>query len=821
MNTHSSTASFSAPRDGGAQAAFCRWFGLVLVLAPMLTRAMTPTTTLPGWELDPTFFSLSTPAMGPAGSMLVDAITLLGAALLLVSEAMSGRRVGPLWILGAAAGSAVIVLHGWWWQAIGSAAAHGTLGNQRIGIAWAGAVWSLVAIVHAAREPRVRRAVLGVLLAFVVVLGLRGAQQVFIEHPVTVAAFNADQARWLASRGWTEDSPMARAYIRRMSQPEATGWFGLSNVTASFGAFALAAAAAWVWALLRRREQKRSSGVQLAGALAALVGAGATVYFADSKGGYVTAALGLSLVVLGHAADRVKLVRRIGSLIGPVCIFGVLGAVALRGLIGERLGELSILFRWFYMQASARILVSHPWRGVGPDGYQLAYLAAKNPLNPEEITSPHSVLLDWLTTLGVAGLAWAAVLIAASVLLGRGLVSETERPSPVAADDRRQATRAGMLTLAAATIAAAWLESPYITPDTALLRVIGLAVGCVVVHAALVTAEERWVRIAVCAGALALLAHAQVELTASNVAACGLFLAAIGTGASGGLSERAAGRTLPAVLGAMICAALSGLTVIAGALPAWSWQVDLVKAANELRPLAEISERSHALSVPPVPGEPPDDPARLTRDVESLIGHPIAPGREGWEQAMADMDRKFLPPAAELLDRAQSLYPDEWRVGRESGRLYLRMLQTVGADEGLRAQLRSKAIAAIPGCVPPADPARAALNPSRMRAQSLVYETIAGASTGPDLETAVDLLIRAAALDPYNPSLAVKIADLSRRLGRGREAATWARRALDLDGWTRLDRETRGLSPGDRVEMERLATPGGESPPKTDGSGRP
>lgn len=799
----------------------CRWLGLIMVLAPMLTRAMAPTSTLPGWELDPTFFSISTPAMGPGGSMLVDALSLLGAALLLLSEGLAGRRVGLWWIAGALIGSVVVLLYGWWWQAIGSAAPHGTLGNQRIGIAWAAAIWSLVAIIHAAREPPVRRVVLSLLLAFVVVLGLRGAQQVFIDHPITVAAFNADRERWLASKGWSEDSPMAKAYIRRMSQPEATGWFGLSNVAASFGAFGVAAAGAWVWSLTRREVDRHSSKLPLLGAAVSLAGAAATLYFTDAKGGYVVAGVGITLVVLAYLSARLTIARRFAPVIGPVCIFGVLAAVVLRGLIGERISELSILFRWFYMQASARIFAAHPLTGVGPDGYQLAYLLAKNPLNPEEVTSPHSILMDWLSTLGIAGFAWAALLVAAAVLLGRRLLKQPGHEESADPGSTRAASRAGMLTLAAATIAAAWLESPYITPDTALLRVTGLVIGCAIIQAALATNSERGLRIGLCAGALAMLAHAQIELTASNLAACGLFMTAIGAGAAGDLRGAGSVRAGPAIVGAMLCAALSGLTLAAGARPARHWEVDLKQAAQLLSPVAEVGERSHALSEPPRPGEPREDPARLLQDVSRLIGRPVAPGREAWQAAMAALDHKFLPLAAERLRQAQSRYPDEWRVGREIGRLELRLLATTESNSTLRTELRARAIAAIPSCVPPADPDRAALNPSRLRAQSLVFETLAAGAAGPDLETAADLLQAAHALDPYNLDIAVKLTELNQRLGRQPEVERWARKALELDGRTRLDRETRGLSPPQRAELERLARGGAGSPPRSGGQPPP
>ena len=58
-----------------------------------------------------------------------------------------------------------------------------------------------------------------------------------------------------------------------------------------------------------------------------------------------------------------------------------------------------------------RVFGDHALTGVGPDGFQQAYLFAKNPLSPEEVSSPHSILFDWLSTLGVAGLAWGALLV--------------------------------------------------------------------------------------------------------------------------------------------------------------------------------------------------------------------------------------------------------------------------------------------------------------------------------------------------------------------------------------------------------------------------
>jgi hypothetical protein len=80
-----------------------------------------------------------------------------------------------------------------------------------------------------------------------------------------------------------------------------------------------------------------------------------------------------------------------------------------RGLIWTDLGERSLLFRAFYAIGSLRIWGEYPFAGVGPDGFQDAYAAAKIPIATETVQSPHSVIFDWTATLGVFGLAWVGL----------------------------------------------------------------------------------------------------------------------------------------------------------------------------------------------------------------------------------------------------------------------------------------------------------------------------------------------------------------------------------------------------------------------------
>src|SRR5690606_35332276 len=144
-----------------------------------------------------------------------------------------------------------------------------------------------------------------------------------------------------------------------------------------------------------------------AGAAAGLGALGLTY----SKGGLE--ALGLGVVVVGaqvwmHRRGSRRQARAAGWLM-PGAVAAPIVAVVVRGLIGERLGERSLLFRWFYWQGASRIATDHPVAGVGPAGFQEAYLSARPPLSVEEVTSPHGLPFDWWATLGLFGLAWVGL----------------------------------------------------------------------------------------------------------------------------------------------------------------------------------------------------------------------------------------------------------------------------------------------------------------------------------------------------------------------------------------------------------------------------
>ncbi|MBY0263705.1 MAG: O-antigen ligase family protein [Phycisphaerales bacterium] len=460
-------ASAAGPSTG-AGLSVVEIVGILLSLGPLLLRATTGTTTLPLWDLDPMVYSVPMSGVGPALSMVLDVLVLMGAACLLLAQRARGRGVSTLAVSLAAVGAIPVLWH--------AMAGGGSLNDQRIGFSWMAGIFGAVGVYHAAREPAVRRLLAAVVLGFLALLAIKSFQQVFIDHPQTVADFRQSKAQLLAAHGWAPGSPSALAFERRLSQPEASGWFGLSNVLATLASGLSVAAIGLATAAWRKVHVPRAAAAGVAGlAIAGL----ACLWLAGAKGGWLSfvagvSALGVLSLLARAASSNPRLGRLLAGLIGPAAVLGALALVAVRGAIGERLGELSLLFRWFYAQGAMRIFAEHPLLGVGPDGFQSAYSLAKPPLSVEDVTSPHAVVYDWIATLGVLGAAWIALLLLAGFVAGRGAASPRHAAEPEPAGPTRNEIRLALALPAAATLAAAFLELSLRSPDAITVRIVGL-----------------------------------------------------------------------------------------------------------------------------------------------------------------------------------------------------------------------------------------------------------------------------------------------------------------------------------------------------------
>ncbi|MDQ7014238.1 MAG: O-antigen ligase family protein [Planctomycetota bacterium] len=834
------------PKAGAPKAqAKLRRAGLVLVLVGVCARVVTTTDPLPGWSLDPLTTAAPFNGLGPAHSMALALLPLIGLALVLLAARRANetlpRGFGVVLML-AGLGLPAVAWHGW----IGPTAC---VENANTLSVWIAAIAGGLAAMLACRHPAERALVIACCAGLAGPLVLRAALQVYSEHPLLVEEFRADRAAFLASHGWTEGSATARLFERRLLQPEASAWFAMSNVYASvmvgctlmFAGGLAAAVRERLWTTGQRPNLYRFLGL-LAGTALAVGG----VVIAVPAGGVLpkgaAAALVLGMALLGvtlmrdrFPAAMQRMFERLGSgrlgwWIGPGLLVAALLAVALRGMIGEQIGELSILFRWFYLQAATAIFADHPLWGVGPDGFQSAYLLAKNPLSPEEVSSPHSMFFDYLSMLGAFGLAWIGVIVLMAARIGQTLVAGTTSESETndKAGDKappKGSTRyglvgggfAGLLIVVVASSLIAFgretLPTAATMPDAfslllldGLTKLAGFGLLWLGLGAALLTvakspAGASMTRAGLLAAGLAVLVHAQIELTGTDLSAAGWLLIVLGAGA--GAAGRGPGvwkdptspDTAPArtrsphrrllLFGAIEVLAIA-LAVAVATVPVWTWQRGLQHAAARATEATRLVQRFDARAA----GASDESPADLVADLAELLGQPVPMTPEGVGRAV---DLLRLRTAADAADALERLARTPSTPSRATARAALR---TRAAEAALRARAQS---------TNDADPARAAQAAidlaawaaERWPTDSSAYRRWAGAlrqaeSLAPDRTAAKpfsDLkpLEQAATRSPFSPDLARQLALRFRDAGDRPAAARWASKALELHALRRLD----------------------------------
>lgn len=539
-------------------AATWRWGGAAVIVSAALVRAMTVPATLPWWDIDPLVSGPVEVGLVPSTGFLLDALVWLGVAAIIGATWRLRERLH--WMLG------LLVVAGWYGvifrglllqdrpYADISSDYPGDWNNWVLGSAWASAMVGAWALLHAARDARVRRLLTVVIAGAALMYVARGMYHVLVEQPDLVRQFAQDPEAALAQNGLTPGTPAALMYERRLRHPDATGWFVFSNVYGTHAAMALAlfvALAVASWRRFRAGLVQNGEPV-LFGLLAAFVAWG--LWIAHSKGAMGALLLVVGIVALLAVKPMRAFMNRRGGLVTTAMMIGVLGVVAMRGMVGERIGELSLLFRWFYMQGAVGVMRMDPFFGVGPARFKEGYLLTRPALSPEEVSSPHSIFFDWLATLGVFGALWCAALVVLAVWIGRGLGrggDDTEE----SANGRGWLVGAGIA--AAATSVSMWIESAALVGPRALLMVVALVAWVVVIRLAYDAAATSWriVRLGLLGAALVCLAHAQIEMTLTVTGSAALAMCVIALAASEGAGEvKALGARAPGIVGLGVCA---------------------------------------------------------------------------------------------------------------------------------------------------------------------------------------------------------------------------------------------------------------------------
>jgi len=558
-------------------------FSAAALAALACLRAITPIMPMPHWDLDPLVFAAPTVGFGPVGTVTVDLLVLVCCSLGLAGQAIERRRApGFAW---AAWGLGVLVL--WWHMSFRDDGADPDtlrLASNWIASAAGGlTVWSLC------RDERARRLVVGVLVGLTALLAAKAIFQVFVEHPATLARFRAEKAAVFEAQGWRVDSPQALQYERRIAQNDATAWIGLSNVLGSMAAVGFVISAGLLASVLRRGDgdgpDDRPPLARIDWPLVLVAGLSlVALYLAKSKGAAAAAALGVAAFAIWMTPWR-RWARY-----GPASAFGLaMLAVGFRGLIGERLGELSLLLRSFYYRGATSVALESPIVGTGPAHFRESFVRLKPTLCPEDVASSHSVLFDWWATMGLGGLAWIAVAVLGVVLWTKA--RRRDDAVTAASEDPKTALSPRLVALVCLVpvgISAA-LQREAALVESAVAMLLGLAAwiaGAMAIARGL--RSDRAVLLAASGGLAVVLAHSQIEMTLTTEGSSLWGLALIG--ALLAPSSRAKPGASPVVAAAPMCGAV---LLVAGALsPIASWSESLERGAERLAPAREMRERA-------------------------------------------------------------------------------------------------------------------------------------------------------------------------------------------------------------------------------------
>jgi hypothetical protein len=774
-----------------------------VLIACIIARGIVTHDPFPWWAEDATIMAVPSSGLFPLGSIILSTLTVLAASVVgMTSPGDLGRLIQTALLLIGAMGAA------------GHAALFGggSLDNLVIGFSWIAAMSAGVAACAIRDNPRLLRMTLASLLGALAIIAAKAAVQTCLEHPATVAAFKANKEAFFAARGWTPDSAMAKSFEHRLLQPDATAWFGLSNIVATFGA---AASVAGLGLLIASRRL---------GAVLILACGVTLLILGGSKGGYAAAILSAGVLLITRSA-RPPLLRAL-RWVPPLAVACVLLAIFARGAIGESLGERSLLFRAFYSEASLRILAdSLPW-GTGPDGFQAAYMLAKNPLSPEEISSPHNVLLDFACTLGLPGLAWALLWLAWVLRLGPALAETQPEPHDESAPDpkpvsTREEIRPIFLILAAATVFATILELATATPESALVRFAGLFAALAVAAAVLpLLANPSGPALAACGIVLAILGL--IDMAPINPGSAGwyaMLLASCGIGAAKvpfmPVLKTTVVEAARSARVLWLATSLGALALVLWTAPAVArWQTNLREAFEAVAPVARVRADLDAAFSSPRPPDP--ETQQLISQGLREIG--ISAETAAGPELLRQLDQRRLQAAIEALPALQLASADQpaHLLTREAASRLQLQIATWLNERGDTKQALEAASNALALTNPLST--RKFVSASNLSWRATVIQAACTLRQDPPhlwVPQVTRALEAAAAADPYGIQHPARLAQLLAEHGNPTQAADWARKALRLSENTRLDPSGTRTLPPDRVKALQKIAEGTPDPIKS------
>jgi O-antigen ligase len=259
-------------------------------------------------------------------------------------------------------------------------------------------------------SPAKIRLVLIAIVALGIVSTYQCAEQFFISNAITIEQYEKDPNLLLGPLGIEPGTFQHFLFEHRLYSRGIRGFFTTSNSAASF---AICAAFAGIALLVGKFDEARGRPDRFRHVgltLVALVLIVAGLLLTQSKGGIAAFVAGLAgfglLMILDRRLPRHrKRIRAILVLSLILCVAGAGFATVQYGLSHGRLpGGNSMLVRWQYWTASARMYADHPFAGVGPGNFSDHYSHYKPAAALESVSDPHNWPLSLILQYGPLGL---------------------------------------------------------------------------------------------------------------------------------------------------------------------------------------------------------------------------------------------------------------------------------------------------------------------------------------------------------------------------------------------------------------------------------
>ncbi len=243
-----------------------------------------------------------------------------------------------------------------------------------------------------------------IIAAVGVVASFQCGVQFFSDNQQIVKSYESDPDTQLRMLNIEKGSLEHMMYEHRLYSEDIRGFLTTGNSTASFLLITFFCSLAMLIQL--RGNSAGQAGVTaryvvLSAMVVILVGLGLT----HSKGGIVSFVLCSAAFVI-FLFFR-KLIFRLRYVVAAFAAVVILAAVSWACMFGLKHGYLpggnSMLVRWQYWTAAAKMFFDNPVFGVGGGNFAEYYTRYKIPAAPETVRDPHNFLLAWLTEYGLAG----------------------------------------------------------------------------------------------------------------------------------------------------------------------------------------------------------------------------------------------------------------------------------------------------------------------------------------------------------------------------------------------------------------------------------